>query len=171
MLELPPLPDIFGNYAIIGLVEVLPPSSVSWWPTTIGWKILGLATLTFLLWKAYGYYRFWVRNRYRQLALKQLDALIDQHGMSASLLSHSSRLLKATALHRYPRAEVAGLSGERWLQWLQENGGGATFCESSQSLLSQGIYQATLPAATNALQQSVLELKEWIRQHPEPSNA
>ena len=165
MLELPPLPDIFGNYTIRGISEVLAPEAISWLPTAPGWRYVGLALLLLLGWRTWLYWRNWRRNRYRRAALQQLDRLIDLHPNSADLLEPLSALLKATALQAYPRAEVARLSGDNWLRWLSENGDGAHFSSSSTTLLAESVYQVRSVAPGSEMQQLLLEVGNWIRRH------
>ena len=68
-MELPPLPDIFGNYAIRGIVEVLPPGAVSWWPQTDGWILVALLLAAALGRWSWRRWQRWQRDRYRRTAL------------------------------------------------------------------------------------------------------
>ena len=65
-MSLPPLPESFGNYAIRGIAEVLPPEPVSWIPVTTGWRLLGAAILLWVIYQGYRQYRAWRRDRYRR---------------------------------------------------------------------------------------------------------
>jgi hypothetical protein len=171
MLSLPPLPDIFGNYAIKGLSEVIPPSAISWLPSTRGWQVLAVIVLCGLLWRSYRYFQYRRRNRYRQQAINQLDALLTNQRSASTLLAQLGGLLKATALYRYPRHEIAQLSGVNWVLWLQAHSNNAGFCGASQQLLSQGVYQPGHTVGLASIHQLAEEIRLWIRQHPEPEHA
>jgi hypothetical protein len=158
--ELPPLPEIFGNYTIKGITEVLGPEAVSWFPSAPGWRLVGLALLVLLCWRGWHYWQNWRRNRYRRVAIKALDQL-----PGGNLLSALSTLLKATALQAYPRAEVARLSGDSWLRWLNEHGNGARFSETSATLLAESVYRGHSKPQDGELLRLREEVRSWISAH------
>jgi hypothetical protein len=170
-MELPPLPDIFGNYAIRGIVEVLPPGPISWFPSTIGWKLLLamlLAATGYRLWK---YWRYWRRNRYRAAALANLKRYRAENLAPEVELVRIAGLLKATALQVFPRQEIASLSGENWLQWLDESTERVIFSAPSRELLRDALYRGTAPDTTIDLATLCRESADWIRGHREPMDA
>ena len=62
------------------------PEPVRYTPQTIGWLILFVVVLIVAVWWGYRRYRFWLANRYRGVALKQLGSdwnAIDRYGRSA----------------------------------------------------------------------------------------
>ena len=97
------------------------PELIGWWPLAAGWWFLiGLvvAGFAYLLFKAFNQ---WRRNAARRLALKELSRIqqdfrqgIDEISLAIEL----SELLRRTMLAYAPRNEVAGLTGEGWLRWL-----------------------------------------------------
>jgi hypothetical protein len=167
VFEFPPLPDIFGNYAIKGISEVLAPEAISWLPSAPGWRWLGLVLLLLAGWRAWLALQKWRRNRYRRKALQQLDKLADNAGHG--LLQALSALLKGTALQAYPRIEVASLSGDEWLLWLNHNSGGACFSPTSAKLLTEAVYRAPAQGQTTEYRQLILEARNWIESHREAS--
>jgi hypothetical protein len=163
--ELPPLPEIFGNYTIRGITEVLGPEAISWLPSAPGWRYVALAVLALLAWRGWRTWQSWRRNRYRRVALRQLDQLVDDDGMG--LLGALSALLKATALQAYPRAEVARLSGDHWLRWLDEHGDGASFSTGSATLLAESVYRGHSAQIGGDMQTLREEVRHWISAHRE----
>ena len=135
-MSLPPLPESFGNYAIRGIAEVLPPEPVSWIPVTTGWRLLGAAILLWVIYQGYRQYRAWRRDRYRRLALRA-----------------------------FPRTEVARLSGQRWLDWLQSSTETPVFSERSRALLSDSQYRATPDVDRETLLRLARDCEAWIQQH------
>lgn len=97
------------------------PEPVSWWPPAPGWWIL-LLVLTSLC--AYGLmraYRRRQRNAARRSALQKLaryEAEYREHRNPVVLGKQLSQLLRRGMLAYAPRAEVAGLTGDDWLDWL-----------------------------------------------------
>ncbi len=85
-----------GTFILSKLHDVTVPPSVSWYPQTIGWKILAVAALLVLFYIAYRLVRKWWTNRYRQEALDAI-ALIDpnQSDMPKTLFS----ILKIVLIH------------------------------------------------------------------------
>ena len=163
----PPLPDTFGNYAIRGIVEVMPAEAVAWWPVTGGWKVLGALLALLLAWRAYRGYQRWRRNRYRRQALAHLSSLGELP--AGERLPRLAALLKTTALAVYPRDEVAPLSGKAWLRWLEASTRTPVFSDSSGRLLCGAQYRADVPLEMGALEQLNREIAAWIRHHEAPS--
>lgn len=99
------------------------PEAISWWPLAPGWwLVMGLVLI------ALGYLlRIWLRSRSRgaarRYALRHLDALVheyEQHKDFVSFGAKVSELLRRTMLAYAPREDVAGLTGDEWLEWLDQ---------------------------------------------------
>jgi len=100
------------------------PEMVGWWPLAPGWWIafgLLLIVLGFVLQR---YIERRARNAARRHALQQLDELLTQyeaHRNPVSFCAAVSELLRRTMLAYAPRKNVAGLTGEEWLAWLDRD--------------------------------------------------
>ena len=97
------------------------PEPVGWWPLAPGWwfviglLLVGLAVLAAFL------HRRWHFHAPRRHALRELaryEAAYLEHRNPVLLGKQLSALLRRAMLAYAPRAEVAGLTGEAWLQWL-----------------------------------------------------
>jgi hypothetical protein len=140
-MSAPPLPDIFGNYALGAFVEVVTPGPISWWPQTTGWLCLGLVLTVFggvLAWKKL---RHWYANRYRREAALEIRKLADNRAAD-SILPQLNQLLKRVALAAYSREEVAMLSGQPWADFLNRQCAVPTFSDTQLELLATGGYRA-----------------------------
>lgn len=129
------------------------PDAVSWWPLAPGWWLLialsGLA-LIYLL-------RLWLRTRARgaarRYALRELNALLKSHAEHGDLVQFSARasaLLRRTMLAYAPRRDVAGLTGDAWLHWLDRDLAQPVFSNGPGRLLLDLPYrnpQSSLPDA------------------------
>lgn len=97
------------------------PDPVGWWPLAPGWWLL-IALL--LAGVAYGLLAAWRahrRNAPRRLALAELarlQATWQADRDAVALGTRLSPLLRRAMLAYSPRAEVAGLTGPAWLEWL-----------------------------------------------------
>lgn len=111
------------NPADIPIRDLHPPEMIAWWPLAPGWWILFLFVLCglgFLAWRAMQNYRM---NTARRRALSQLGRLQAQYEQSRDAVSlglRLSELLRRAMLAYAPRDEIAGLTGTRWLEWLDE---------------------------------------------------
>ncbi|NNF40745.1 MAG: DUF4381 domain-containing protein [Woeseiaceae bacterium] len=97
------------------------PEPTGWWPLAPGWWLLlalGVALLVYLSWRAYQRYRHNAPRRYALRELSRLQAEYLQHRNPVTLARQLSALLRRGILAYAPREQVAGLTGEQWLQWL-----------------------------------------------------
>jgi uncharacterized protein DUF4381 len=142
----------------------LPPEA-GLWPPAPGWWLVA-AVLALLAGFAV---RRQLRRRPLRSALRELDALAaaqrdvpDPVRFAAGL----SRLVRRYALWRFPRREIAGLSGSAWLAFLDEHGGGGRFRDGAGALLESLPYAPPTagreldPAGSTALAALV---RDWLR--------
>lgn len=165
--------DSFGNYLIHGIDEIILPDAVSWWPTAPGWKALAIIVVILLLFLCVRWMKRWWRNRYRREALRQLMQVQRQSGKQVQeVVAVLPYYLKVTALQAYPRQDVASLSGESWLAFLDKQYSGTVF--------SEGIGRKLLAVAYLPQDQWQLNEKEsealirmsrlWISRHREAAD-
>jgi hypothetical protein len=97
------------------------PDAIGWWPLAPGWwALLGLLAVG-LAFLAARWYRAWVFNaprRHALLELSRIEADYLEHRDPVVLGKRLSELLRRGMLAYAPRGEVAGLTGEAWLKWL-----------------------------------------------------
>lgn len=97
------------------------PAEIGWWPPAPGWwALIGIAAIG-IGWLAYRAFLNWRGSRARRLALKQLKIVTRayaENGDAAALAVELSELLRRVMLAYAPRAEVAGLTGPRWREFL-----------------------------------------------------
>jgi len=153
------------------LHEILLPYPVSWMPQTVGWyAVLGLIVAV-TGWWVYGRLRRFQKNRYRRSALAELAVIegeLKRPERRAKALVEIPVLLKWTALAAFPRIDVAGLSGERWLAFLDKTVGGKDFSEDVGRLLPELAYAPALGIANLSDERigSLLQLtRRWIKTH------
>lgn len=100
------------------------PEAIGWWPLAPGWWVviaLAVAAVVVLLRR---YLRTRARGaarRYALLQLKELTAEFEQHRDAVAFSSALSSLLRRTMLAYAPRQEIAGLTGDEWLAWLDRD--------------------------------------------------
>jgi len=152
----------FGNYFIHGIDEIAVPQAVSWWPSTIGWKLVAVLLIAMTLLKLLRYIKHGWKNRYRREALRQLAALSESQQLAA--LPH---YLKVTALQAYSREQVAGLSGQDWLTFLDAHCEGVSFSSEPGKRLLEIAYAPSPHQALDSdqVKQLIQMSCHWIRKH------
>lgn len=136
------------------------PEPISWWPPAIGWWIvLGLTLLV----AAVLVYLSGQRKQVTPvgLALKELALLESDPDMPVrTKLQSLSILLKRVALTLHPRMEVAGLTGESWLRWLDEVTGDTRFSKGPGRWLAEAPYRPVPDAAE--LAELLTLCRDWL---------
>ncbi len=161
----------FGNKELAGMKEIVTPEPVPYVPQTIGWYILLTLIMIFALYMAFRWHRKWVANRYRTAALNQLydiEELLLQPEKRAETLTAIPVLLKQTALKRYPRSEIAQLSGERWLAFLDKTYEGTDFIQGAGQLLPKITYQKDVNheyGKDEEYKELMTLIRTWIKTH------
>ena len=107
---------------LAALRDIHVPEAPGFWPPAPGWivlcgfvAVLGLAAAVMAA-------RRWRAGRFRRQALASLQSLHARHVAGApdtEIAIELSALIRRVALARRPREEVAGLTGDRWLAWLE----------------------------------------------------
>ena len=77
-------------------------------------------------------------------------------------MAEVSTLLKRVALARYPRTDVASLTGQGWLDFLDRNGGAGRFADGPGKVLAEGPYA---PAPTFDAEALLALTGDWIRRN------
>ncbi|MCB1647472.1 MAG: DUF4381 domain-containing protein [Pseudomonadales bacterium] len=160
-----PVPTPQDGEPIPKLRDLHLPTDIDSWPPAIGWWLLAAVAIGvagFLLWKLWQY---WRANSYRREGRKALLALKASHSetgdIQAWLLAFND-LLKRVALTGYSREQVASLSGEAWVAFLDRTMGSHEFSMGAGQVLIDGSYKAEVSADVEALHQLGLQ---WISKH------
>ena len=114
----------------IPLRDIHLPDPIGWWPLAPGWWFLIALIVAGLIYLLYRRVLKWRHNAARRLALHELKRLRQAYeaGEDALVLSKSlSELMRRSMLAYAPRDEVAGLTGEAWLRWLDRGLDGEPF--------------------------------------------
>jgi hypothetical protein len=167
-MSAPPLPDIFGNYALGDFAEVVSPANIDWMPQTAGWWWLAVGLLFVLTRYCFIRARLWYRNRYRREAASQLEQLA-LGNKDEGLLIDLNRLLKLTALAAFSREQVARLSGTQWITFLNQQCPTPPFSEELGELLAVGTYQF-IPMDDTTRQQLLEACRNWVNTHASERN-
>ncbi|WP_210395539.1 DUF4381 domain-containing protein [Motiliproteus sediminis] len=149
------------------------PPAIGYWPPAPGWWLLALIALAALAAGCWWGWRRYQQRRYRREALRLLAEYRHRferdHDLPA-LLAALSALLRRTALSAYPAAQVAGLTGNDWRDFLRQHSGLAEFDTSVGEALIRGPYQPQPKGTDHCDANALLHLTErWIKAHRRPS--
>ena len=154
------LPQMPGP-AELDLRDIHLPADPAFWPPAPGWWLAsGLILFLLILLMAQGL-KVWRRQRRRQRLLKELQTL-SALGAGPELAARVSELLKRVALSGFERQEVAGLSGEAWLAFLDRTGGDGRFSRGLGRVLADGPYLAKTQFDAKGL---VALAGDWMRRN------
>ena len=106
---------------LAALRDIHGPPAPDFWPPAPGWIALAGLGIVAGLCAAVVAARRWRAGRFRREALASLRSLRARHAAGAAdteIAMELSTLVRRVALARRPRDEVAGLTGDRWLAWL-----------------------------------------------------
>ena len=163
--------NTFGNYLIHGIDEIMLPEPISWWPLAAGWQALGLWVLVVILYMLIKWSQARWRNRYRRQALRELSELGSGNQLK-DVVAALPFYLKATALQTYTRHEVAALSGDDWLRFLDDHYKGPEFSNGIGQKLLNVAYAPVAQWDLDETQsrQLIAMSRRWIETHAEPQH-
>ena len=153
----PDLTEISG----LDLRDIHAPADPAFWPPAPGWWLVSGLILVLLIPVLVKGIKTWRRQRRRRRLLRELQAL-STLGSGPELAARISELLKRVALSGFERREVARLSGEAWLDFLDRTGGDGRFSRGQGRVLADGPYLKTAQFDV----QGLVELAgDWVRRN------
>lgn len=150
---------------LAGLRDIHLPGMIEPWPPAPGWWLLALLAALAVIALCVWLLGRWRANRYRREALAELASLLNdwqEHGDNLAYLAALQRLLKRVALSSFPRENVASLTGEAWVQFLDQSTASHDFSMVETEALIDGNYRQDLEIDVATLQ-NIARL--WIQKH------
>lgn len=142
------------------------PAEPGFWPPAPGWWLVAAMVFALLVWvgmKSREYYRI---HRQRQRILRVLEQLESASGQSETpvFLAQISMLLRRLALMRFPRKDIAALTGDAWLEFLDSSGGNGQFCRGAGRVLADGPYVRDIRDSVDSRALGSL-IRTWIKKN------
>ena len=121
------------------------PDAITWWPPAIGWWLL-LAVIVMALFACWLLYK----KLTRKTAVKSATALLlsikqAENKDPLETLKQLSACVRRVSISVNPRSEVASLTGEEWLKYLDQSVEGAPFSTGVGQYLSDALYRKNAP--------------------------
>ncbi len=140
------------------------PPPVSSFPSGIGWWIIILLCLSIIIFFIHYLYNKQQQQLFRRLALTELQQIQTQSEYQNNpvlLLKALSDLLRRVAIIISPRTEVAQLTGQAWLRYLDKTGNTQEFTQGVGKVLLSGPYQKQLAESLD--KEALIQLiHKWI---------
>ncbi|HTR01032.1 MAG TPA: DUF4381 domain-containing protein [Candidatus Acidoferrum sp.] len=150
------------------LADIHLPQPVSAWPPAPLWWMLGALVLAVIAWFCLVWLRNWQQRQRLHHALAEIRAAHEQwqqaggNDTAPALLHACNSVLKRVALVHHPEAVVAGLSGQRWLTFLDDSGATDAFTQGAGQLLADGGYRRRLELDEAAVATLIAAIEKWI---------
>lgn len=151
------------NQPPLPLRDIHLPDTILWWPLAIGWWLVIAVVLLIVL----GIGLFYTLNkksrREQQVindALVVLQQLAEEQN-KAIFIRGISALLRRVCVSLYGRQQVAGLTGESWLRFLDRKGKTKAFTQGVGRILLDHPYQQQIDYSRQAL---LVLVQIWLQQ-------
>lgn len=160
--------DPMTEAALQTMRDIAMPPQVSWMPQAWGWSVLAGALLIMLAVIGIGWILRYRANAYRREAVALVNVIEERLRDPAARregLRDIAEILKRTALAAWPRSEVASLSGNAWVRFLEEHDDGGRML---QRLVDDFEYRGAgldtdLPS--DVCSELVVAARNWIERH------
>lgn len=136
-----------------------------WWPPAPGWWLLAaLALLLLAVVLRWLIHRYKIQVRRRRIIgfFNHIWVRYQQHGDRRLLAADLDTGLRRLALQRFDRAQVAGLSGEPWLDFWRSRDKAVNQDDAAVQPLLLAPYA---PAPSYDAQRLFDQVMLWVRQH------
>ncbi len=138
------------------------PEAVGWWPPAPGWWLLVVIVLVLILLLIRGLQRRRQRlslQRSAMCELQDIEAVYASNRNAQSLIQSLSVLLRRVAISVDARDAVAGLTGRRWLDYLDSMVENPLFNNTTGEQMINAPYQADPDIDADAL---LAASRQWI---------
>jgi uncharacterized protein DUF4381 len=148
---------------VAGLIDIPLPPMVSLWPQTWSLRIAIAVVVAALIGGLCWFIHRRRVNRYRRQALAELDRIARASVSPGQRAASLALLVRRTALAVFPREQVASLTGEAWLAFLDRTCGSTEFSNGAGRGLEAAAYQ---PARRDEKASALIDLvRRWIKAH------
>ena len=147
---------------LAALKDIHLPDAIAWWPPAIGWWLLLLLLLAVILLVLVSIRKRRERMAPYRIAMREFDRIAGEYHLqkdTTRLSQQLSILLRRIAISIMARKEVAGLTGELWLEYLDKLSGQTILCSDTGRQLLQAPYRAGVTVDGDAL---LAACKQWI---------
>jgi len=167
------LPGNTSAEALLQLHDIHIPSAPGWWPPAPGWWLIAAITLILLYWLSRQLLSLYRRKKWRQQLLSEFNQLnkIAETQDDVMFVTEISRHLRQLALTLFPANDVANLTGQQWLIFLDQHTDKDAFQKKLGMYLIETPYKKTPPEISTEDRKQLIEMVQYwanfnTRQYP-----
>jgi len=139
------------NPQTLTLRDIHLPEPISWWPIAPGWWII-IASLFLLIAVIFIAKRIYISKQLKRDIKAELENIKQQFKQTQNkpqLAKSLSVLLRRASMSYYPKTDIAGLTGDHWLSYLDESNANSSAGYNFQSDIGKVLLSAPyLPDTT-----------------------
>lgn len=124
-----------ANAALAKLRDIHLPDPIAMWPLAPGWYLLAGIIILSIVASTYFAYQHWLKVKARRRALRELNKI------ASNDIQTLSGLLRRCALAYYPAHDVASLTGNAWINFLNNTAKKPLFTGNNAQMLKHAGYQ------------------------------
>lgn len=149
--------------ADLPLREIHLPEPIHWWPLAFGWWILFFLLLVVIVLSYFGIRDLLRPNLKREASkvLNEIENNFEETRDSSKCISDISFFLRRVALSRNTSPHIAGITGEEWLKYLDQDLGQPEFSKGAGQILLTGPYCQNSDA--EKITQLLLLCHKWVK--------
>ena len=144
----------FGSHLVKRAEWISPPDAISWFPQTIMWQLIGLATITVVL----GY----IAHRYHQYLkrayLREAWALFQQYDSEQNIAA-MARLMKQLAHQHWPKSDVGTMTNQEFAQFI-----GQSNSRTLHSIQVTQLMESSYQAAPTLTVLDRRQIRQWFKE-------
>ncbi len=141
------------------------PDAILWWPPALGWWLLVIGLP--LLIAGMIFLRRWLKHQSAKkrslIEFKQIARNFEDQQDSTQLVAQISTLLRRILITYQGRDQVAGITGDRWIDELNSRVVERCFNDEQESLLRHGQFLRNINFDSQAL---IASCERWIKALP-----
>lgn len=142
------------------------PDPIGWWPVAPGWWILMAMAVLLIVFSSW-WWRRMRRFAIKKYAVREFFRLKNDPNLtSQQRIEILSALLRRICISIYPREQVASLTGQDWLNFLNRQLNDGRFTEGAGKLLVEAPYRKDMDCDLTAL---LRICEDWLEALP-PGN-
>ena len=144
------------------------PDPISWWPPAPGWWMI-IAALLFASLTIFLLRRYQKKQALKKQVIAEFETICAQYTKqkNATILAQSlSILLRRACISFYPRSEVASLTGNAWLAFLDDTGNKKVFNTDDGQLIATAPYLSEKTELDFDTEKLISLCDSWIKAQP-----
>jgi uncharacterized protein DUF4381 len=149
------------------LRDVHLPPDPSWWPPAFGWWLVALILLSTMVWACWQLLKAYKNRAPSRAAQSQLMDLYHRHQAgeisAVEYLHTGNELLKRLMVRAYQQTRYASLSGDAWLQVLDEVSGTSKFTSGAASVLGNSRFSAAPEVDVEELHRALQQVLSKVK--------